>query len=117
MLGRTGPVPKRSALRRRRNRPDIPLTTVVVAGPVPVPELDAGEEVHALAADWYASLADSAAVKWFEPCDWQAARYVAVALSRALADPEPSAQLLRTLDRAMGDLGCSPAARRRYGVG
>lgn len=35
--------------------------------------------------------------RYFEPSDWAAAQLVALILSRMLADPEPSAQRVRTL--------------------
>ena len=116
-MGARGPVPKRSSARRRRNRPDVPVKTVVVPGVVEVPALDVGEELHPWAVQWYESLPGSSQARYYEPSDWAAAQLVAVMLSRTLADPEPSAQMVRTLNRAMSSLGCSPAARRRYGVG
>jgi hypothetical protein len=116
-MGTRGPIPKRSTARRRRNRPDGLVTMVTVPGVVEVPALDVGEELHEYARDWYLSLAESAQSRYYEPSDWAAAQLVALMLSRTLADPEPSAQMVRVLNKGMVALGCSPAARRRYGVG
>ena len=51
-MGTRGPIPKWSTARRRRNRPDSPVTTVVVPVIVEVPVLDVGEELHPLAVEW-----------------------------------------------------------------
>ena len=114
MARSTGPVPKRSSERRRRNKPEgVEVTSV----PVPEPELvecpPADESWHQIARDWYDSLAKSGQVVFYEPSDWATAKYVAEAMSRGLQGSRFSAQLFAAVSSAMTELLTTEGARRR----
>lgn len=110
-MGERGPVPARSDQRRRRNAID-PITRVASGGPaVDQPPLDF--PAHPIAAEWYASLAQSAQSVFFEPSDWAAARLVTFDLTRHLNAGRMSAQSFAAIWSAMGDLLTTEAARRR----
>jgi hypothetical protein len=107
------PVPKRSDQRRRRNvegRPD----KVTAQGAVPVP--DPGEDWHPVARDWYLSLGESGQSVYFEPSDWQHARFICEALTRNLNAGKFSAQLFASVEGAMNNLGSTEGARRRLRI-
>lgn len=87
MAGKRGPVGKRDEERVRRNTPDTPTETVQMIGPVETPELgDISHkgETHPLVLDLYNSIKESAAVKFYEPTDWQFARLTLFALNQEL---------------------------------
>lgn len=107
------PVPKRSDQRRRRNldgRPD----KVEASGAVEVPE--PSDDWHPVAAAWFLSLAQSGQSQFFEPSDWQHARYVCEALTRNLTGGKFSAQLFASVESAMNNLGSTEGARRRLRI-
>lgn len=113
MARSTGPVPKRSSERRRRNKPEgpevtsAPATTQTVECPLP------DESWHEIARDWYGSLAKSGQAIFYEPSDWATARYVAEAMSRGLQASRFSAQLFAAVSAAMTELLTTEGARRR----
>ena len=113
MARSTGPVPKRSAERRRRNKPEgVEITSVAApAGVVECPPAD--EAWHPIAKDWYESLAVSGQAVFYEPSDWATARYVAEAMSRGLESSRFSAQLFAAVSAAMTELLTTEGARRR----
>lgn len=105
-----GPVPKRSSERRRRNKSnDVDL--VGYDGPVEQPPTS--EHWHQIAADWYSSLAESGQAQFYEPSDWQTARYVAEAMTRNLEASRFSAQMFAAVNSAMTDLLTTEGSRRR----
>jgi hypothetical protein len=107
-----GPVPKRSAERRRRNKESEPTKVeLVAASPVKPPDVD--PDWHAIAADWYLSLRDSGQAQFFEPSDWQAARFVAEVMTRNLNGGKFSSVLFAAVWAAMNDLLTTEASRRR----
>ena len=88
-----GPVPKKDAERRRRNKtPEdgknsaIPATVVnvdeLLAGDVQVP--DADEAWHPIARQMYDSVTRSGQVIWMEPSDWSALYLICESISRDL---------------------------------
>lgn len=109
--GRGGPVPKRSDQRRRRNKPDVEVVKAPGAAAVRVPHPD--PEWHPIARDWFASLAESGQAAFYEPSDWQTARYVAEAMSRNLAGEKFSAVLFASVMSAMSNLLTTEGDRRR----
>ncbi|WP_405878141.1 hypothetical protein OG762_05365 [Streptomyces sp. NBC_01136] len=110
-----GPVPKRSDQRRRRNKSDGPPLTKAPGGVASEPP-PAAEEWHPIAADWYASLAESGQAMFYEASDWATAYYVAEAMSRNLQQGRFSAQLFQSVLSGMTDLLTTEGARRRARV-
>lgn len=114
-MGARGPVPKRSAERRRRNKPDGPdLAQAPSAPEVSWPDPDAAW--HPVARDWYLSLAVSGQSRFYEPSDVATARYVAEAMSRNLNTSRFSAQLFAAVSSAMTELLTTEGARRRVRI-
>jgi hypothetical protein len=112
-MGRNGPVPKRAAERRRRNKPEGGEITSVPApaGVVECPPADPAW--HPIARRWYESLAGSGQALFYEPSDWATAQYVAEAMSRGLQASRFSAQLFAATMAAMTELLTTEGARRR----
>jgi hypothetical protein len=113
MARTTGPVPKRSTERRRRNKPEGAEVTTVPAAKQLVQSPPADESWHQIARNWYDSLATSGQAVFYEPSDWATARYVAEAMSRGLQQPRFSAQLFAAVSSAMTELLTTEGARRR----
>lgn len=118
-----GPPPKRSTQRRRRNKPEDGTNSVEIVSirgkTVKPPAED--RTWHTLAKAWYRSLKDSGQAKFYEPSDWQAARFCAYVMTRHLRDHEDNnaplrAGMIETIWSMMGDLFTTEAARRRARV-
>lgn len=87
MAGTRGPIGKRDEERVRRNTPDQPTATISMIGTVDIPEMgDLSHlgETHPLVEDMYKSIKESAAVKYYEPTDWQFARLTLYTLNQEL---------------------------------
>jgi hypothetical protein len=110
-MGARGPVPKRSNERRRRNKESKVETATPLLAQVDGPPAE--ERWHPIARDWYESLMTSGQAQFYEPSDWQAARYVADAMSRNLRQKKFSSVLFASVFSAMSDLLTTEAARRR----
>jgi hypothetical protein len=111
-MGERGPVPKRTEVRRRRNKDEAgPVTRTPAARHVPVPRADQGW--HPIAQRWFKSLKDSGQSHWYEASDWATAYYVAEAMSRNLAQGRFSGQLFASVMSAMTELLTTEGARRR----
>jgi len=80
----SGPIPKRSDRRRRRNAPEVPIDTAQAATYVAVPGPD--DEWHPIARNWYMSLKDSGQSVYYEPSDWATAYLIAESISRDLRE-------------------------------
>jgi hypothetical protein len=106
-----GPVPKRSDERIRRNK-DVPIESVTAIGTVDVPELDLPDP-HPLVVDLYGSLRESAQSRYYEPSDWQYARFTLHFVDFLLKSNRPSAQLLTAVNTMFTDLLVSEGSRRR----
>jgi hypothetical protein len=102
-------VPKRSEERRRRNKSG-ETERVAMDGDVLVPAPH--ENWHPIAHDWYCSLAASGQSQFFEPSDWEAARYVAEVMTKNL-EGKFSAVAFAAVWSAMTDLLTTEGARRR----
>jgi hypothetical protein len=110
-----GPVPKRSDQRRRTNESDIPIKTAI-SGEVITDYPEASEDWHVIAKDWYNSLAKSGQAHFYEPSDWQVARYIAQAMSLNLKQGKFSAVLFANVLSGMGSLLATEGDRRRMRV-
>lgn len=86
-MGVRGPIGKRDEERIRRNIPENPTETITVIGKVKIPEMgDLSHlgETHPIVEEMYESIKQSAAVKYYEPTDWQFARLALYTLNQEL---------------------------------
>ncbi|UBI10036.1 hypothetical protein LA324_05350 [Corynebacterium coyleae] len=105
-------MPKRSSERERRNKPDYEITTVDIDGDVLMPELGI-ENPHPIVADLWDSLGMSAQQQYYEPSDWQFARFTLHFANQLLWTSRPSAQMFQGVTSALSDLLVSEGSRRR----
>ncbi|ALA48115.1 minor tail protein [Mycobacterium phage Phlei] len=120
-MGTRGPIGKRDEERVRRNKPDTPTETVVVHGAVQIPEL--GDisyfgETHPLVIDLYESIKKSAAVRFYEPTDWQYARLTLFTLNQELINAQHhgkpvGAMKLTAINQMLSSLLLTEGDRRR----
>lgn len=111
----SGPIPKRSGQRRRRNVSDGPALVKAEAGKAPTVPRASGDW-HPIAKRWFQSLKDSGQAQFYEQSDWLTAVYVAEAMSRNLSQSKFSAQLFQSVMSAMTDLLTTEGSRRRARV-
>lgn len=111
-MGARGPVPKRSSERERRNKPDYEITTIGIEGDVRMPELGI-ENPHPIITDLWDSLGLSAQHQYYEPSDWQFARFTLHFANQLLWTSRPSAQMFQGITSALSDLLVSEGSRRR----
>lgn len=121
-MGQRGPVPERSDQKIRRNKDEVETEKVVAFGKVEVPELDLRHNIgwdfdelptHPITKDLYESLADSAQARYFEPSDWQLARFALHFANQLLWSAKPNGQVLATITSLFSDLLMSEGSRRR----
>ena len=111
--GKSGPVPKRSEERIRRNTTEYgTIDRVNMIGDVEVPDLGI-PNVHPMIEDFYESLKQSGQAKYYEPSDWQFARYTMHFADRLVKSGKPSSQMLAAVNNALQDLLVSEGQRRR----
>lgn len=113
--GLTGPIPKRSEERIRRNTPDVEIEKVTAIGPVPVPPLGIVDP-HPMVAEIYESMKKSAQRKYYEPSDWAYAKTTLHFLNKLLFNPQPSAMMLTAVDSMMAKLLLTEGDRRRVRI-
>lgn len=111
-MGARGPVPKRSEERIRRNEPEIPITKIEAAGVVEAPELDFPDP-HPMIVDFWEAIVSSAQAEYYEPSDYEFARFTLHFADQLLKSSRPSAQMLQGINSALSDLLVSEGARRR----
>jgi len=109
---RNGPIPKRSDERIRRNKPDVPVEKLDAIGIVQVPELGI-DDPHPFIVDFYESLKDSAQSRYYEPSDWQYARWLMYAMNDYISGRKPSAVMFQSINTALSDLLITEGERRR----
>lgn len=119
-----GPIPKRSTERRRRNKPEHPITEATFQGDAVIkPPLRPG--IHPLAKRWYDSLADSGQSRWYEPSDWAFAMIIAEGIDEFAATRKANmlnnimtgcTQLLVAEGDVDGSASNSPATPERTGT-
>lgn len=115
MAGITGPIPKRSDERVRRNKEEVPIEKVSAIGPVEIPELGIPNP-HPLVVDLYESMKNSAQSKYYEPSDWASARVTFHFLNKLLRSTKPSAQMLASVSSMMTTLLLTEGDRRRVRI-
>jgi len=111
-MGMQGPVPKRSSERQRRNAPEMEITTIEVEGPSPQPDLGL-DNPHPIIADMWESMGRSAQSEFYEPSDWQFARFTLHFANQLVWNQRPSAQMFQGVTSALSDLLLSEGSRRR----
>jgi len=107
-----GPVPKRSDERIRRNKDDVEVTKIDAAGEVDQPPLGF-DDPHPVISDLWDSLGESAQNQYYEPSDWQYARFVLHFADGLIKSSRPSAQMFQGIHSALADLLVSEGSRRR----
>lgn len=120
-MGARGPIGKRDEERVRRNAPENPTDTVQVIGSVNIPELgDVSHlgETHPLIEEMYESIKQSAAVKYYEPTDWQFARLTLYTLNQELIAAQHNgkpvgAMKLTAINQMLSSLLLTEGDRRR----
>jgi hypothetical protein len=113
-MGTRGPVPKRDAERRRRNKPTTPTKTGAPGARFPQPRALTGW--HPSMTRWYKSLAESGQAQFFEASDWEYARFVASSASTMMNQGTMTAPAFTAILSAMNDLLTTEGARRRASV-
>lgn len=121
MAGTRGPIGKRDEERVRRNTPENPTDTVQMIGTVAIPEmgdLSHDGRTHPLIIDMYESIKQSAAVKYYEPTDWQFARLTLYTLNQELIAAEDhgkpvGAMKLTAINQMLSALLLTEGDRRR----
>jgi hypothetical protein len=108
----SGPVPKRSEQRIRRNKPDVPVETVRALGAVIPPDFDV-VDAHPLVVEMYLAMKESAQARYFEPSDWVYAKFALHFADGLLKSHRPSGQTLSVVQSMLGELLVSEGARRR----
>jgi|SRR5699024_2248217 len=111
-MGSRGPVRKRDDERVRRNKPEVETTKVPVIGKVSAPELGL-DDPHPIVVDLYESLNDSAQSRFYEPSDWQTARFILHFADQLMKSPKPNGQILSSVMSAFSDLLVTEGSRRR----
>lgn len=109
-----GPIPKRSD-QRAGHRTKAELARKVsrsqaVAQPAPDPDW------HPYATDFYVALRESGQADYYEPSDWELARFLAQMMTHVLYSSRPSSEMFKAILSGMQDLGVTEAARRRMRV-
>lgn len=106
-----GPVPKRDAQRRRRNKTE-EATRAVADGATRGPDL-IGRHTAA-GRRWYNALRRSGQAQFFEPSDWAAAELVVLAIDSFVK--KPGAMMLGAIDKMSSSLLVTEGDRRRLRV-
>ncbi|AMS00999.1 hypothetical protein SEA_ARCHERNM_5 [Mycobacterium phage ArcherNM] len=120
-MGTRGPIAKRDEERVRRNAPENPTETIQVIGTFAPPELgDVSHlgETHPLIEEMYESIKQSAAVKYYEPTDWQFARLTLYTLNQELIAAQHNgkpvgAMKLTAINQMLSSLLLTEGDRRR----
>ena len=111
----SGPPPKRSEQRRRRNKDGMPITKGEARGAAFIPA--ANPDWHPLATQLYDSIENSGQSGFYAESDWASAQVVCEALSRELNKGQRmSAQMFAALQTAMSNLLVTEGDRRRLRV-
>lgn len=113
--GLTGPIPKRSEERIRRNTPDVEIEKVTAIGPVPVPPLNI-PDAHPFVTELYESMKKSAQRKYFEPSDWAYAKIALHHLNAMMWTKGPSAVMVAAVDSMLAKLLLTEGDRRRVRI-
>jgi hypothetical protein len=111
----SGPIPKHSSERLRTNKDVVPIETISVVGMVEQPDLGM-DDPHPLTLSLYTSLGLSAQSKYYEPSDWEFARYTMHFVDRILKSNQPSAVMLASINTMLTNLLVTEGDRRRVRI-
>lgn len=111
-MGTRGPIPKRSEERIRRNNDEVEITKIEAGGYVEQPLLGL-DDPHPMIEDFWESLGDSAQSKFYEPSDWQFARFTLHFADQLVRSSRPSSQMLMAVNSSLTELLVSEGSRRR----
>lgn len=111
----SGPIPKHSSERLRTNKDVVPIETISVVGMVEQPELGMVDP-HPLTLSLYTSLGQSAQSKYYEPSDWEFAKYTMHFVDRILKSSQPSAVMLASINTMLTNLLVTEGDRRRVRI-
>lgn len=106
-----GQVPKRSSERIRRNKEN-EVETVPHIGPVEAPELGFPDP-HPMIVDFYEALKESGQAQYYEPSDWQFARFTLHFADKLIKSQKPSSVMLTAINSALSNLLVTEGDRRR----
>src|SRR5690606_11245961 len=107
-----GPIGKREDEKVRRNKPDIPTLKIGASeGPVEHPPLDI-PDAHPIIEDIYMAMVDANHAALYETTDWQYARFQLHFADKLLKSSRPSAQMLQTINQALGKIGRASCRER-----
>ncbi|OLT13068.1 hypothetical protein BJF79_03695 [Actinomadura sp. CNU-125] len=116
-MGARGPIGKRSDQRHgHRTKAEQENVTKVEVDAGTVPAMEPDEHWHEIAREWFRSLGESGQAVFYEPSDWQTARFVAEAMSRNLEAGRFSAQLFAAVLSGMSSLLTTEGDRRRLRI-
>ncbi len=109
----SGPVPKRTDQRRRRNKPEGVQVSKAKAG-APLKWPNARSDWHPMAADLYRAIRVSGMVQFYEQTDVQEALIQCELMSRELKKGQRvSSQMVTAILSRLDSLGTTEGARRR----
>lgn len=111
-MGTRGPIPKRSEERIRRNHDEVEITKIEAGGLVEQPPLGL-DDPHPMITDFWDSLGESAQSKFYEPSDWQFARFTLHFADQLVRSSKPSSQMLMAVNSSLTELLVSEGSRRR----
>lgn len=111
-MGTRGPIPKRSEERIRRNNDEGEILKIEASGYVEQPPLGL-DDPHPMIVDFWESLGGSAQSKFYEPSDWQFARFTLHFADQLVRSTRPSSQMLMAVNSSLTELLVSEGSRRR----
>lgn len=112
MAGARGPVPKPQAQRRRKNKPEVPVTTVA-AGAVDSSAPRPDDTWHPRARQWFDALTSSGQAELYQASDWAQAMLTADMISALVSAEKPSAQMFAAVLQSSSSLLVTEGERRR----
>lgn len=107
-----GQVPKRSSERIRRNKENEVEQIPTIAEAIQAPDLGL-EDPHPMISDFYESLKESGQAQYYEPSDWQFARFTLYFADQLIKSSKPSSVMLTAINSALSNLLVTEGDRRR----
>ena len=116
-MGARGPLSKRGPVKAgHRTKEELEVDKLDVIGPVERPE-DLGFDAHPLVVDFFESLKESGQSAFYEPSDWQAARFVCFQMNEHIKYMTKTSKVnsnsFTSIWSAMNDLLATEGSRRR----